>query len=365
MKKKILINLFCILNLSYTEMSYSENIQSDSVKIDYPKIYAYCLDGDVTSAKTVLQQIDFNMLNEKDQTFMKRFDNRFINNTDADSLNSIPSPIADLHKLFRDYWRTALLDNSKNYDSMLRQNLANFLTDDPKLAQILIDNEDSLDTYYKKYIESKGLHTTGFGKTGKYYDLLVWANERDTIYNFQLHNENTSADVVFMEDFVSLGWQEYATLDRHYPGGWATKEALYCVRKAYDLESEQFKISYLAHESRHFADYKLFPKLSNSDLEYRAKLTELSMGKQNLYKTIGFFINNAKYDSENGHSVANYCAVRDLSRVLFKNDFEKDMTRWNEVSAEQINEAAYELLKANTEGLNKVGADVESNLLSS
>ncbi|MEO8664506.1 MAG: hypothetical protein ABI462_03330 [Ignavibacteria bacterium] len=284
MKKKILINLFCFLNLLYNGMSYSQNTQTDSVKIDYPKIYAYCLDGDVASAITALDKIDINNLSEKDRNFLTRFENRFINNTDADSLNSFPSPIADLQKIYRNYWRTSLLDNSKNYDTLLLNDLANFLTDDPKIAGTLIENEDTLNTYYIKYIESKGLHTTGFGKTGKYYDLLVWAAERDTTYNFLLHNENTSAEVVFMEDFISLGWQEYATLDRHYPGGWATKKALYCVRKAYDLESEQFLVSYLAHESRHFADYKLFPKLKSTDLEYRAKLTELSMAKTSLYK---------------------------------------------------------------------------------
>ena len=42
-------------------------------------------------------------------------------------------------------------------------------------------------------------------------------------------------------------------------------------------------ISYLAHESRHFEDYQLFPKLKSADLEYRAKLTELSMANETLY----------------------------------------------------------------------------------
>ncbi len=195
-------------------------------------------------------------------------------------------------------------------------------------------------------------------KPGKYFDLLVWASEKDTTYSFSLHNEQTSAEVVFMDDFVTLGWEEYATLDRYYPGGWATKKALYCVRKVYDLNSEGFKISYLAHESRHFADYKIFPKLKSADLEYRAKLTELSMAQKTLYKTIEFFINNSNYESENGHSVANYCVIRDLSKVIFKNEFEKDISKWKEISVEQINKAAYDLLEANTESLMKQGTDV-------
>ena len=97
----------------------------------------------------------------------------------------------------------------------------------------------------------------------------------------------------------------------------------------------------------------------SADLEYRAKLTELSMQQKTLYKSIEFFINNSNYYSENGHSVANYCVVRDLSKVLFKIEFEKDINKWKELSIDQINKTAYALLSANTKSLKKQGADVE------
>lgn len=339
---------------------YSQNIQSDSVKIDYKKIYSLCLDGDVKSALAVLESADLNNLTEKDLKFKTQFDIRFKNEFDeSDYLESRKSQITELLHIYHNYWRLSLLDNSKNYDSLLIQSVAHFLTDNYELARELITNEDSLNVYFKKYIESFGLHTTGFGKTGKYFDLLVWASEKDTTYTFLLHDEKTTADVVFMENFITLGWEEYATLERYYPGGWATKEALYCVKKAYDLNSEGFLVNYLAHESRHFADYKIFPKLMSADLEFRAKLTELSMSRNTLYKSIEFFINNSNYESENGHSVANYCVIRDLSNVIFKIEFEKDINKWHEISIEQINKSAYDLLKANTKSLTEQGADVE------
>lgn len=360
MKKTILLFLVIAGVIAITRDLYSQNIQNDNMTIDYKKIYFSCLDGDVKTALAALEFTDLKNLTEKDSDFKTKFEKRFKNEIDeSDFLESRKSPISDLLEIYRNYWRAALLDNSKNYDTLLFQNVVDFLTDIYLPSGKLIDNEDSLDIYLKKYIESFGLHTTGFGKTGKYFDLLVWSTEKDTTYTFSLHNEETKAEVVFMDNFITLGWEEYATLDRYYPGGWATKKALYCVRKAYDLDSEEFMISYLAHESRHFADYKIFPKLMSADLEYRAKLTELSMAQQTLYKSIEFFINNSNYESENGHSVANYCVIRDLSEVIFKIEFEKDINKWKEISIEQINKAAYDLLKENTESLMKLGPDVE------
>ena len=162
-----------------------------------------------------------------------------------------------------------------------------------------------------------------------------------------------------MDNFITLGWEEYATIGRYYPGGWATVKALYCVKKAYDLKSEKFLISYLAHESRHFTDYKLFPKLTSTDLEYRAKLTELSLAQKTLYDLLKFFINNANYDSDNGHSVANYCAIRDLSKALFKVEFEKDINKWKNISTNKINKTAYKILLANTKAMLLIGPYIQ------
>ena len=59
-------------------------------------------------------------------------------------------------------------------------------------------------------------------------------------------------------------------------GGWAKEDGLYCLCRHYDLDSERYKLSFLKHEARHFADYELYPELQPSDMEYRSKLTELA-----------------------------------------------------------------------------------------
>ncbi len=333
---------------------------ADSVTIDYQQIYARCLDGDVKSALTLLESGENGKLSAKDLQVKEQFEKRFKNAEDeSDYLEARKSPITPLLTLYRDYWRVSLLEHSNRYDSSFGNQVAEFLTEQNPVAHQSITNEDSIDVYLKKYIESFGLHTTGFGKTGQYFDLLVWKIQNDTTYSFTLNDELTSARVVFMDSFITLGWEEYATLGRAYPGGWTTHDALYCVRKAYDLTSEEFLVSYLAHESRHFADYKLFPKLKSADLEYRAKLTELSMAKVTLFKIIETFIQNANYDSENGHSVAAFCVIRDLSKSLFRVDFERDIAKWQALSIDRIHACALDLLQANTAALKRQGNDVE------
>jgi hypothetical protein len=160
-----------------------------------------------------------------------------------------------------------------------------------------------------------------------------------------------------MDGFVTLGWEEYSTLGAHYPGGWTNKEAIYCVKKAYNLTSEDFLVDLLAHEGRHFADAALFPQLESADLEYRAKLVELCLLKESIYKTIQFFIDESDHSNyQNAHPFANYCLVRDLSGILFQVEFEKDMNKWKTISYAGINAAAERLLLQDTKELKSLGS---------
>ncbi len=170
MKKTILHFLIIAGVIAITRNLHSQNNPNDSMKIDYKKIYSYCLDGDVKTALAALEFTDLTKLSEKDSEFKTKFESRFKNEFDeSDFLESRKSAITDLLEIYRNYWRVSLLDNSKNYDTLLFQNVANFLTDNSLTAGTLIANEDSLDIYLKKYIESFGLHTAGFGKTGKVF----------------------------------------------------------------------------------------------------------------------------------------------------------------------------------------------------
>lgn len=328
--------------------------QTTSQGIDINKITSFCLDADVKSALALVRQAKTAELTENQAKFVKKFEDRFGEGEDKSGyMAARTSPIDPLFKIYEGYWRKSLLDPGSDYSDYLKKELTAFLS----------VPEDSLNSSIRKYVESFGYHTTSFGKTGKLFDLLVWKTETDTVYKFKVHKERISAPVVFMDNFVTLGWEEYATLDRAFPGGWAKTDALYCVKKAYKLDSESFLISYLCHEARHFSDYKLFPKLKSPDLEYRGKLTELSMLEGNLFPTLKFFIDNSNRESKNGHAMANFYVVSDLSKAIFQQEFVNDIERWKKVEMDVLHENSRKVLEANTKALKKLGKNVESLLM--
>ncbi|MBN8571443.1 MAG: hypothetical protein J0M18_17605, partial [Ignavibacteria bacterium] len=169
--------------------------------------------------------------------------------------------------------------------------------------------------------------------------------------------------VIFMNEVVTMGWEDYATLGRYYPGGWATDKELFCVGSAYDTASENFNVSYLQHEGQHFSDYKVFPKLTGPDLEYRAKLVELTYAKESIYNLINFFIHNSNYDRSNPHAFGNFCVIRDISNKLFDGKTESDIEKWKAVPGEKINKIAKELLITNTKLIKEAGSDTVSEFI--
>jgi len=305
--------------------------QSDSTRF-----YSSCLDANVTRA---LQYVPQHLAPE----FEKRFK---YENDQSDYLIKHTSGIDSLLIIFHDYWRKSLLDTANNYDGELATKLCQFFH---------VENTkpiDSLKETFNAYIKSKNLFSTdGIGQVGRLYDLLVWRKQTDTTYSFHINKELLNVRVVLMQNFVTLGWEDYASLGKFYPGGWAVTDALYCVSDAYDKKSEKFLVSYLSHEGRHLKDYQLFPGIAGKDLEYRAKLTELSMANTMLYSLIKFFISNGNKNSVNAHPLADYNVMSDLSKRLFHKEFEDDINKWKALSVKKINSTAYQLLKENSKAM--------------
>lgn len=349
--------------LLYTGMVIAQGGRPDSSAFDYRKIYSYALDGNIRAALALVESCP-SPLSSKDRELKAEFETRFLYPADSSRYPATSSSIEELVNLFKDYWRKSLLDTAANYDSLLMGHLAVFLAARYPAAGLDMHTPDSVvGDYLTRYLQSRHLYTAGLGKTGRLFDLLVWQYQQDTLYSFVLAGDTTTEPVTFMKDFITLGWEEYATLGKHYPGGWTTPQSLYCVESAYDLHSEDFLISYLAHESRHYKDYILFPKLESTDLEYRAKLTELSLARTSLFYLIGFFIDNANAQSHNGHEAANYCVIRDLSGRLFHQPFQKDLQAWKKLDTAAINKAAAAILRENTALLKKKGKNVRSYVL--
>lgn len=359
MMKKIFLLLIIFFSL---KLSFAQSRQ-DSIKLDRAKIYTYALDADVGSALLLLNVDSTKLLSTPNKELKENFEMRFKYDDDKSSYleDRAKYGINNLLKIYIAYWRAALLHKEKNYDTLLGVSLLSFFQNKYSIENLNVPDSlqsDTLDYFVKKYVNEKGLQTTGFGRTGKLLDLLVWKTQNDSIFKFNLPDEELKVKVVLMTDFATHGWEEYATLGQYYPGGWATDDALYCAKEAYDMDSEIFLVSYLAHESRHFSDYKLFgKKLSGAELEYRAKLTELSLAKKIVQNLISFFRTNANNNSDNSHNIADYYVIRDLSIRLFKTDYEDDYKKWETLSADEINQASLSLLNENTEMLKKEGND--------
>jgi hypothetical protein len=321
----------------------------DTVKLNYNKIYASALDANLKEVLPIV--VSAKPVTIRDSQFVADFLKRF-NKTSYDSSFVLTKAIElrPLLNLYSSYWRKALLDPAVNYDSTLISDLTVFLQRSyPSDCSRCVS--DSLNTYLKKFVESKGYHTTGYGRTGKLLDLLIWEKQTDTFYT----DKQNRINVVFLDQFYTLGWEEYATLGRYYPGGWATKEKLFCVRKAYDTDSEQFRINYLAHEGQHFSDYTIFPSLSSTELEYRAKLIELAQGEKELYKTLSTFIRNGSENGANPHTIANYFVIHALSENIFHKKFEPDPEQWRSIAPEKIRRSARNAFQKSTRLLKRQG----------
>lgn len=174
---------------------------------------------------------------------------------------------------------------------------------------------DALEPKLAERIRAKGLFSL-HGVTSPFREFLLWRRQIDQTYEVELPEGRETVQVAMLEDFSSLGWTGFATGERYHTAGWATPERLYCVRAAYDLESESFRISYLAHEAQHFSDYKRFPDLQGPELEYRAKLVEIAYADATLPELLKAFAEQGSDQRDNPHGYANRRLIHDLARAL-------------------------------------------------
>ncbi len=286
---------------------------------------------------------------------------RFLDRTESFDVDAPPF-LQDLFTVYRDYWTSVLLGNmtADEGEQSLRADVAALLVR-YEVPQEPNDTTDVFDRMSRE-IDRLGYHHIG-GVTRPYFELMLWSNQDTTEYEVDLTDGTQSATVVFLTDFASMGWAHFATFGRAYSGGWATREALFCLKDDYDLDSEKFKISYLKHESRHFADYSIFPNLQQIDLEYRGKLTELIYADESLMNVLKHFRGAGSPNPEAPHAYANWAVARDLSAKLFGAPLDAGDERWDTLDPEAIHAAARELLDESTAQLVAAGAETTEGVI--
>ncbi|MBK7263610.1 MAG: hypothetical protein IPI03_17825 [Rubrivivax sp.] len=247
---------------------------------------------------------------------------------------------------YQAYWHRHLTQApplADNETLLLADVNAVLATERQEAAATLSASEPAL----KSIFMSQGLHAL-LGRTSPLLELMLWSTEETQRYPVLLAESRVDVSVVFLHGFASLGWAGYATCNRHHSGGWATDDALYAVSQAYDRASENFRVSYLVHEGQHVSDYRRFPGLPQSVLEYRAKLAELCAATETIGSLLHRFGANTSVNPDLPHAFANRLVIDNLSASL---GIERSaLPDWRSFTPGQVNEAARTLLQRDSDG---------------
>ncbi|MHC4574459.1 MAG: MBL fold metallo-hydrolase [Planctomycetota bacterium] len=347
------------------EVEFKEKASFASTE-DFESIYAHALRGNIKKVLEILDSIPNENLTKEQVEIKEKYYKRFQEQNEEVATKTEDPFVRYIIESFHNYWRKVFLQESSLekaeqilWDNLTEYLLANNLVEPNETREVV---REAPDVPIKRILKAKGYYGL-MGRTWPYHELMIWQKETEKEYLVELPEGHQTVRVVFLDDFIIRGWTEYATLGKSKSGGWAKKGALYCPVH-YDLSSEDFKVKFLCHEAQHLADYNLFGELEPCDFEYRAKLAELSKAKDTINNKIKDLLKNSKYDKKHPHPFANYCVIRDLSGILFNQDFVSDMKKWEAIPYEKINEASTELLKKNTRQLKSSGAESVTELLS-
>ncbi len=289
------------------------------------------------------------------QMLQARFQRRFVERKDGLDLSGIESPaVREITELFQSYWRDALMQTAPLdvLERDLKTRLDGMLVTRGYASSL--DDEDDLFENLEAFIRDEGYFAQS-GRTPPLLDLMIWSKNEVAAESVELTDGIYEVDVNYLDEFISYGWSNFAAFGMTSTGGWAKEDGLYCLCRHYDLDSERFKLSFLKHETRHFADYDLYPELQASDLEYRGKLTELAFSESGTYGLLKHFHGSANRVENAPHPLANWYVIDGLSAHLLDGEWPADPGAWESISKDEIRQAARRLLEEHDRMLTEIG----------
>ena len=204
---------------------------------------------------------------------------------------------------------------------------------------------DALEPLLQAVLLKEGVHSLQ-GQTGFLRELMIWSKQDERQMPVALPEGKFVVKVELLDGFKSFGWGSYATCGRASTGGWTTDDALFAVVPRYtSLADEEFSVSFLGHESQHFADKAHFKDLQAWELEYRAKLTELAQANETRGKVLGKFMQDQGDDTGSPHSYANRRVLNDMVARLHLKGVDDLMT----APGAEVQSAAIALLRDDTQ----------------
>jgi hypothetical protein len=242
---------------------------------------------------------------------------------------------------YQRYWWQALKTQARldALESQLLNTLRELLAASPSDATDM----DAITELLETAIKGRGHHPLT-GRTPPLLEFMLWQSEQTQSYEVELPERRQSIKVVLMNGFLSRGWSSYALCGRGGASGWSADDAVYAVASRYDLTSEKYRASLLAHEAQHFADKKMWPSMPPWELECRAKLTELSAAQETQRDLLTKFTQQQSDNTQSPHTYANKRVLAALRRHLtLAADADLLSTR-----VDQIKQAASTALKEDT-----------------
>lgn len=238
--------------------------------------------------------------------------------------------VGSLVEAFQDYWWNSLLKPAA------RENHEDRLV--VKLQQLSESTEDvfleELEARLSQSLSDLGCHAL-FGRTAPLRELMLWRDQQTENRAVVLPEGTVDCRVEILDDFVSMGWTDYATCGLRGAGGWATPTSLFVVAPRYSsLDDEWFSVHFVAHEAQHLLDLRRFPAIEAWELEYRAKLAELSLATCIQPSILSRFLEDQSDDSRSPHGFAN----REIAAVFSEFDL-KTIVRGQKYSSELKDEA--------------------------
>jgi hypothetical protein len=272
----------------------------------------------------------------------RQFSARFMKPTRAEPPATGNAFADEVTQLYRQYWRASLLtpDERERHSTTLNGRLAELM--DSEATPINRDTWLQTDSLLSRSLRAEGFHVYA-GYAPPLQDLILWRHQRRQEFTVQLTDTAVEIPVVFIGGMISRGWKDYASLGLSGTTGWVHADLLYCVDDAYDIQSEAFEVSFLRHEARHLVDLERYPELSETDLEYRAKLTELAFADHSMETLLRSFSGQAADTPDSPHAQASFRLVHAVYRQLYDAVY-TGTESWKAVDRQDVRRVARALL---------------------